>query len=634
MNNLTPKLSQEDLKANIDAILNQGKSKEFAQSYVDNYAPDGQGGYILKTAQVSPEGQASYDSTSQSYSSDSRGFVSNFSTGVVKGELSTAKGLGTIGQKFLDQTAGRFVNLARGKGFTPTGSEQGPDIYYKGTDAEKRASEMLTPQGAGEKTGYVTEKIAEFFLPSKLVSGQTKVINASHMPETLKAVYRIGLNTVAPTAVATAQQGEINKEVGKTAAYAGAFSALGEGINALAKTPQGQQFTKWLTEKVPGRKLNKIIRPSTKEFDFAKNPGQTVAQEGIVANTRGDFLAKIAERKQEVGSQIDDILNQAGSQADDAIQKIPLSKIKPEVHYETIGGKAFSVTPEEIAQFDKINPGIIDAIKAGQKMDPIPVEKLADGTFRLAGGGGNRYAAYKFLESKGLLKSKDIEAVVVNGSKTLDVTSKILDPIKAAKAQAVRSGDKTLFARLTDLEEGLTKEFGDDFAVVGDKALSGMSPKDVQQLKINIGKDTRWTGQAFDNDINKVRVAIYRGLNDAIETVAPGTKALNSRYAGLLTAEKALERSNRALQRAVELGLRSTGVGAVVGGASAARGDSGPVALLKGVLGAGAFQVLGTPAIQTRVANFYTNLTPDKQAQFVDVIKNIYLGVRASKKDQ
>lgn len=564
-----------------------------------------------------------------------RGFGQNFSTGVAKGELSTLKGLGSLGQKFLDQTAGRVVNLAQGKGFKPTNSTNAisPDIFYKGTDAEKKASEMLAPKGGGEKTGYVAEKIAEFFLPSKLVSGEVKTINASHMPETLKAIYRIGLNTAAPTTVSLAQQGELNKEVGKTAAYAGAFSVMSEGISALAKTPKGQEFTKWLTEKLPGRKLNKIIRPSTKEFDFAKNPGQTVAQEKIIANTRGEFLTKIAERKQEVGNEIDDLLTQAGNQTDDIAQTIPLDKIKNEVHYQTMGDKVFSVTPEEIAQFDKINPSLVEAIKAGQKVDPIPVEKLADGTFRLAGDGGNRLAAYKFLESKGLLQAKDIDVVIKGGegvSKTLDITSKIVDPIKAAKAQAIRSGDKTLFARLTDLEEGLTKEFGDDFAVVGDKSLSGMTPKDVQQLKINIGKDTRWTGQAFDNDINKVRVAIYRGLNDAIETVAPGTKALNQRYAGLLTAEKALERSNRVLQRAVELGLRSTGVGAVVGGASAAKGDSPPVAILKGVLGAGAFQVLGTPAIQTRVANFYTNLTPDKQAQFIDVMKNIYLGVRSS----
>src|SRR5574343_1987117 len=42
--------------------------------------------------------------------------LKGFSTGVAKGELSTLKGLGSLGTQLVDQTAGRVTNLLQGKG--------------------------------------------------------------------------------------------------------------------------------------------------------------------------------------------------------------------------------------------------------------------------------------------------------------------------------------------------------------------------------------------------------------------------------------------------------------------------------------------------------------------------------------
>ncbi len=557
------------------------------------------------------------------------GFFDNFSEGVAKGGLSTLKGLGTLGQKVLDQTGGRVVNALKGNGFVPTGATGGAtDIYHKGTELEQKASDMLKPDNTGEAIGFATEKIAEFFIPTGLVKGATTKISSMHLNPVLESIARIGVNTAAPTAVSIAQQGEINKEVGKTAAISGAFSAVGEGMRVLSQTPAGQELTKWLTERLPGRKLNKIVKPTTKEFDFSKNPGQTVAKEGIVANTRGELLTKISERKQAVGQQIDDILTKAGESADDLVSP------KPAMDYVDRIGQ----TQKMILNDKDFTGSIPDVIKRMQKdiVDNLSPTGLGAKDFQVSQSVIDKIStidASKFSTVDDFGNAVK-QVIGETKKKTLNVLADITTPLKNAKEMAKRTGDKDFFSRLSDLEEGLTKNFDDAFEVAGDKNLINLTPKEVQQLKIQIGKDTRWTGQAFDNDINKVRVAIYRALDDVLDRTAPGIDALNGRYAGLLTAEKALERSNKNLQRLVEIGLRTTGVGTITAGASFARGDSGPLSILKGVLGAAAFQALGSTPVQTRLANFYTKLTPENQAQFIDIIKNVTLGVKTSNEDE
>lgn len=45
---LTPRLTESQLKENIDALLSQNASKQETQEYVDRYKSDGLGGYVLK----------------------------------------------------------------------------------------------------------------------------------------------------------------------------------------------------------------------------------------------------------------------------------------------------------------------------------------------------------------------------------------------------------------------------------------------------------------------------------------------------------------------------------------------------------------------------------------------------------
>jgi len=450
-------------------------------------------------------------------------------TGVAKGQLSTLKGLGTFGQTIIDQTAGRVVNFLQGKGFVPPEPTGGvEDVFRKGTEREERASQFLTPESTGETVGFTAQKIAEFFAAGAVARPVIAGINAAHMPAVLQSLARVATQAGAFGGVSAVQEGEIGEQAAKSAVIGGAFAGGGEVINALSKTPAGQSLVKYLTEKIPGRKLNQILRPATKEFSFGKDPGATVAKEGITGNTRGQILTKIGQRKQEVGNQMDAVLS------------------RPEVANKTINAK------------------------------PL-----------------------------------------------------ITEPIQTAKQRAIASGDRALWQRLDDFEQGLTKTFDSTFKVTGEKSLA-LNPKAAQDLKIQIGRDTGWTGQAFDNQVNQVKVAVYRNLDKAIDKVAPEMATLNGRYGGLLTAEKALERAIAVHERNVTLGLRATGIGGAIGGAQLLRGDEPVTAALKGVIGAAAFSALGSPAVQTRVAQMYRQLTPENATLVADIIRNITLGVEAT----
>lgn len=221
------------------------------------------------------------------------------------------------------------------------------------------------------------------------------------------------------------------------------------------------------------------------------------------------------------------------------------------------------------------------------------------------------------------------------GGTTLDLAEAVTKPVDDALAAATRSGEQTLVDRLTGLRQSLTKEFklvGDKIVPIADRSLQ-VSPKDAQALKIEVGQNTRWTGQAFDNDINKVRVQVYRNIDQAIDKAAPATEDLNSRYANLLTAEKALERRNAGMQSLVGLGLRQTGIGGIVGLGSYLKGESPSQAALTGFAGAVATKALGSTAAQTRIASALNKLGPaERESMFriAPALRNAYLGIRTT----
>lgn len=175
--------------------------------------------------------------------------VAGVAVGAAKGASSTIKGLGTIGQSILDQTAGRFVNLAQGKGFVPTKSDGSvSDIYRKGTEREQKASNFLAPQGTAEKVGFTGEQIAEFFIPAGAASKAEKtidILSAGIKSPLARSVTKIlgksAVQGLTSGGVRAAQTGGDIKETAVAAGTAGLtrgiFATAGEVVRGV-KLPE------------------------------------------------------------------------------------------------------------------------------------------------------------------------------------------------------------------------------------------------------------------------------------------------------------------------------------------------------------------------------------------------------------
>ena len=171
--------------------------------------------------------------------------------------------------------------------------------------------------------------------------------------------------------------------------------------------------------------------------------------------------------------------------------------------------------------------------------------------------------------------------------------SPAISKIDDAIAAAGKRGEKLLLQRLKDVKEALTKNLDVQTGEFTTSKPMQMSPLEVHQLKRQIGEAAKWTGQAFDNEVNQARVVVYRALNDLVEKAAPGTKSLQARYADILTAKSALERTMNIGERHNLMSLPNI----ILGGAGYAGGGvPGALAL------AGARRLAGTAAAKTSAA--------------------------------
>ncbi|MEB3215397.1 MAG: hypothetical protein VKN72_03920 [Nostocales cyanobacterium 94392] len=221
---------------------------------------------------------------------------------------------------------------------------------------------------------------------------------------------------------------------------------------------------------------------------------------------------------------------------------------------------------------------------------------------------------------------KEIEAQLQKAINTKQDVSPIFKVIDDAIGAAVNRGEQDYVNRLIQLRNGLTKKFklvDGELKVIGEKNLV-LNPLEIQKLKIQVGEGTRWTGQAFDADINQVKVKLYQALNDLVEKAAPGSKKLNLKYSNLLTAEKAAEKRISTASKNNLLNLPNLslgGTGAIVGGFSS--GAAIP-ALLAGAGAVGVSKILGSTAVKSRVA---TQLAKPAKRGFERASK-VYFGTR------
>jgi hypothetical protein len=144
----------------------------------------------------------------------------------------------------------------------------------------------------------------------------------------------------------------------------------------------------------------------------------------------------------------------------------------------------------------------------------------------------------------GTVKAKLSDPAVAN--QKIDVAKiangAVDDALKELQGRQGVTNRKGIVEALNNLRPGMHDADGNLIARI---SRNEASPTAAQEYKKNIGKSTKWNGLGADPEIaefvNNTRKAIYGRLNDAVEQVAPGTKALNMRFANAIEANRLLE---------------------------------------------------------------------------------------------
>jgi len=130
----------------------------------------------------------------------------------------------------------------------------------------------------------------------------------------------------------------------------------------------------------------------------------------------------------------------------------------------------------------------------------------------------------------------------------MNISGAVTSPFVSALSDAAKMNNRGLFSRLQEVKEGLTNDLTYDpvteqiSQVPGPKNLTAVKPVDVFDLKKRVGDNTKWTNQAFDNEVNATQGQVYAGLKNALNTQVPELVPLNEKYGNLRAGINALDR--------------------------------------------------------------------------------------------
>lgn len=247
---------------------------------------------------------------------DTRGKFEQFATGMGKGALSTLRGAGELGTKILDFATG---------GAPQEGSAlaKASNIYRSETVEGAKAKEALKPTTGAEKFGFGVEQVGEFFIPASKIAQVEKVLAEGSKGTALVSRLTSLVGKKAAEAIATTgtkatvraiegggivalQSGGDAKQVKEAGLISAAFPVVGAGASALKEAIK--------TPEAGARIINSLIKPLLKDFSYGKNPGRAIAEEGITASNLDDLAQKIGQRRQEIGSEIGEIVSEVSKQ--------------------------------------------------------------------------------------------------------------------------------------------------------------------------------------------------------------------------------------------------------------------------------------------------------------------------------
>lgn len=194
-----------------------------------------------------------------------------------------------------------------------------------------------------------------------------------------------------------------------------------------------------------------------------------------------------------------------------------------------------------------------------------------------------------------------------NKSKGITIADAV-KPFDDAIQTAGRNGDQTAVSRLIEAKRILTDKLSVDPSTgqiisSGERQLTYISPIEASQIKRQIGKITRYTGNPSDDAIvNDTFQKAYSIIKDKIDKAIPEVAPLNEKWGNLQTAELALTYRDKiaSRQNMLPLATRITGIGSLMLGVT----TFNPLAIIAGLLNFGIDAALSSPAFKTRLAQF------------------------------
>lgn len=224
----------------------------------------------------------------------------DFYLGQLQGAGSTISNMGQLGSKVLQAGYDKTIGALTGKkAIDPTQVNQ------------QIRQDYLTPSSTAGKIGFASEQIGETFIP---------VGNASRAATAEKTGQFLGSLTKNPTVSkvlskvgqqAVGLAGDVLESGLKTTLQTGDTAKGAESAKmtaAIGGVTRGAELLKDAVKPLSGRIINSLIKPQKRDFAYGKNPGKTVAAEGIVANSLDDLMMKVDAKSNEIGKKLDDVL--------------------------------------------------------------------------------------------------------------------------------------------------------------------------------------------------------------------------------------------------------------------------------------------------------------------------------------
>jgi hypothetical protein len=153
--------------------------------------------------------------------------------------------------------------------------------------------------GVGQLAGEVSALASPVATVGKFVQGGVKALGAGNKTAKIAQAATEGAAFTAGQSLTEGKQQSLEDY------------AINSGLNVLF--PVAGMVAKTVSDKLPGRIINSLIKPLTKDFAYGKNPGDTVARLGITGNTMEDFISNIAKAEDEAGATIGQVIK--GSQS-------------------------------------------------------------------------------------------------------------------------------------------------------------------------------------------------------------------------------------------------------------------------------------------------------------------------------